>query len=190
MIPPTHEGVEIGLKTVARSKYVLLLQTERVLWEPWALLATYRARLANVPVVCVMVERAGYDFGGVVQHLEHLDERLGAGALAHVASSLACFSPTQDVDGLKAGLASLVPNIISIVFDPDGSASQLAATARDIRDKHDALIRSPSSTRSRKRKEATVRSGWQRTRTLLRSTHAQGACQVRWRAAAARATSG
>jgi hypothetical protein len=48
---------------------------------------------------------------------------------------------------LQATLAALIPHIISVVYNPRGSANELAATARDIRDKQRLLAKKARESR-------------------------------------------
>ena len=86
---PFPAGLEAWLERVARAEFVLLLQTRDVLLRPWTLLALYRAYAAGVPIICVLVEGAGYDFGAARQHLLRLEDSLDAAALGEMATALA-----------------------------------------------------------------------------------------------------
>ena len=86
---PFPAGLEASLELVARAEFVLLLQTREVLLQPWTLLALYRAYAAGVPIICVLVEGAGYDFGAARQHLLRLEDSLDAAALGEMATALA-----------------------------------------------------------------------------------------------------
>jgi hypothetical protein len=79
------------------------------------------------------------DFGGAKEHLEQLSERLDASSLERLDAVLSQLSPPRDVLALQSTLASRIPHIISVVYHPDGSDHQLAATVRDIRDKQSLL---------------------------------------------------
>jgi hypothetical protein len=116
------------LECLASSTYVILLQTASVLMHPWPLLATYRASLAEVPLVCVAVAESGYDFGFVEHHLERLNERLGAAALEQMSMVLSEWTPPKTVSALQSKLFNVIPQIISVEYHPSGTRNELAAT--------------------------------------------------------------
>jgi hypothetical protein len=138
-IPSSSEEMEGCLECVAQCTSVLLLQTKAVLTQPWALLAVYNAALARVPVVCVVVNESGYDFGGAKMHLEHLSERLGAPALEQISREMSRWDPPRDVEALQSKLSDLVPVIISVAYNPNGTDHELTATVRDVEDKQRIL---------------------------------------------------
>ena len=88
-----EEDIERCLERVARAEYVVLLQSRAVLTQPWALLAAYRASLAKVPMVCVLVSRSGYDFGSAQQCLEGLSTHLDAAAITQMRTVLSRWAP-------------------------------------------------------------------------------------------------
>lgn len=139
--PDTLERMVACLNLVAQAKYVILLQTKEVLSETWALLATYRASLAGVPLVCVAVEGGGYAFHEARGQLQALDSgaHLSAEALTMLQHVLTRFSPPSDVRSLQERLATLVPAIISVVYHPQGTSNEGAATVHDIQDKRALL---------------------------------------------------
>ena len=143
-VPTRVEAMVRRLETdIAPSQCLLLLQTRGVLSEPWALLAAYRAALAGRPMACVVVSGGGYDFGGAKEHPEQLSERLDAESLEQLTAALSQLAPPHTVAELQTMLAALIPHIISVVYNPDGSDNELAATVRDIRDKQCAGGRPP-----------------------------------------------
>jgi hypothetical protein len=192
-LPTTVDAMRQALEAlVTSSPYVLLLQTASVLSQPWALLAAYWAALARLPIICVVVNDSGYDFGGAKEHLEHLSERLDAASLQQLTAVLSQLaqphsrrrrssgiatpgcaggprrtssvlsvlarsnlarshtrgrSVTHDVEAVQKRLASTIPHIISVVYDPEGGKNQLAATVRDICDKQRLLAKSGSPRR-------------------------------------------
>lgn len=157
LLMPAHDegaAMEACLEHVARSKYVVLLQTESALAQPQVLLAAYRAALARVPMVCVVVTGGGYDFDDAKEHLDNLETRLGPEACAQIRGTLSRWSPPKDVADLQSQLAELIPNIISVRMDPAGTDIKLVATVRDIHDKYKLLSRLAQET---KRKHTRVR---------------------------------
>jgi hypothetical protein len=138
-IATSTEGMEVCLKRVASSGYVILLQTSAVLKHPWPLLAAYHADLASVPLVCVSVSAGGYEFGAVKHHRMHLSEQIDPAALEQMASVLSGWTPPRTVAELQSKLYKLIPHIISVVYHPYGSDNEFAATIRDIHDKQSLL---------------------------------------------------
>jgi hypothetical protein len=178
LLMPSRAAAEMAqcLEHVVRAKYVVLLQTESALAQPWVLLAAYRAALAGVAMVCVVVSGRGYDFAGAKEQLEQLDKRLGVEEIAQLSRVLSSWSPPKDVASLQANLAGLIPNIISVGMDPAGTDNQLAATVRDIRDKHKLLSAVPSRSLSRRitRRRHVTRKLTRSPHTTLRHVHFVG----------------
>jgi transcriptional regulator of heat shock response len=102
-----------------------------------------------MPIACVVVDGSGYDFGSVKQHLEQLSERLDAASLEQLTTVLSQLSPPRSVSELQTTLAALIPHIISVGNNPEGSDHELAATIHDIRDKQRLLAQGESSLGSR-----------------------------------------
>jgi hypothetical protein len=119
---------------------VILLQTTNVLSHPWVLLAAYCACLDNIPLLCVVVEDAGYDFGQARAHLEHLDQNLDSVAREQLKRTLSSLQLPNDLGQMKQLLVTTIPNIISVVYDPEGTTNELIATVHDIRDKQTLLL--------------------------------------------------
>jgi len=138
-MPSSPQEMEKCLGCVALSSSVLLLQTRSVLETPWALLAVFHATLARVPVMCVVVDESGYDFGGAKLHLQHLCERLSAPALEQMSSELSRWGPPQNIQALQSKLANTIPQIISVIYNPNGTHHELMATIRDVEDKQSLL---------------------------------------------------
>ena len=144
-VPGTAQATISSLEMVAHCRSVVLLQTSRALSQPWALLAMYRASISGVPTVCIHVHDGGYDFNGAKAHLEQLEDHLESEArelMEKVLGSQA-FEPPSDLSSLQERLAEVVPSIISVTFDPHGTANQLAATVGDVI-KHVDAARPPS----------------------------------------------
>ena len=136
------DGIEAHLMDVQRSDFMILLQTSGVMSQPYVLLAAYWATLHNIPIVCVVVEGSGYVFASAKQHLEHLSSWLDADALEQVRTVLTNAAPRHaaSINALQSRLSNILPSLISVSYNPVGSANELAGTARDIMDKHDALV--------------------------------------------------
>lgn len=127
------------LEGVAGSKYLLLVQTAGVLAQPWTLLALYYAHIHSIPIVCVVVQGSDYDFVAAKAHLEHLRKHLDEASFAAMNTVLGRLEPPAHMRALQSTLAALIPSLISVVYNPRGSDHELAATVRDVRDKHLAL---------------------------------------------------
>jgi hypothetical protein len=127
------------LRRVRRAKSVILLQTADVLSYPWVLLAVYCACFDRIPLLCVLVEDAGYDFGQGRAYLEHLEQNLGDVTRARLTDMLTKMEIPADLSNLQQVLLATVPNIISVVYSSDGTTNELIATVHDIRDKQTLL---------------------------------------------------
>ena len=137
------EAIEDGLRDVENAKCVIVLQTQLVLSQPWPLLAAYWASLHGVPIVCVRVEGGGYDFDEAKRHLATLTTSISSSALLQLDQILTrsrvaegtLLASTGSVGALQAHLASLLPSVISVSYNPQGTPNELAATVHDIQDK-------------------------------------------------------
>lgn len=162
-MPTATDDLLERLANIVNAKFVLLVQTRGVLSQTFALLATYVADLHGVPVCCVTVRGGGYDFDGARDHLEHLDERLNAEAIAQLGHTLSRLQPPQQLSTLQTKLASLIPHMISVVYNPNGSVHELAATVTDVGDKYLLLQEQRSMQLSTKRALSLSRSLLHRT---------------------------
>jgi hypothetical protein len=133
--PASNEDMQGCFERIARSSCAILVQTRSVLMHPWPLLATYYAALAEVPLICVVVDEGGYDFGRVEHHLGHLNERLDAAALEQMSSVMSGWTPKRTVAELQSKLFNFIPQIISVTYNPSGTRNKFAATISDINDK-------------------------------------------------------
>ena len=175
-IPSSDEDTRRCLERIATCKLLVVLQTKGVLAQPWTLLSIYQAYACEKPIVPVLVEGYGYDFMGACKELSQLETSLDAETQARMTAVLAGLTlPAEvhthavhgregeraSVQSLQQTLSGLVPNLISVVYDPTGSANELAATARDVRDKMVALIaniatKRPTTSSTTKIKEIKV----------------------------------
>ena len=126
--PSCFEEMVDGLKHVVSCKYLLLVQSKGVLSHPWPLISTYLASRNHVPIICVKVEGGGYDFAGAQDHLTHLMERLDAECVRQVSRVLSSrLTKTQSsLSRLQSRLSELIPSLISVVYNPDGTSNELA----------------------------------------------------------------
>jgi hypothetical protein len=83
------------------------------------------------------------DFGRAKGHLDNLEAELDETARQAVVEALmrqtGLTTGKHDIGTLSATLAALVPSLISVVLNPEGSDNELAATVRDIHDKQRVL---------------------------------------------------
>jgi hypothetical protein len=140
--PASPEDMEECLQHIESSNYVILLQSRYVLTQEWPLLAMYRASLSDVLTMCVVVDGGGYDFEGAVELLKRLDERLDAATFAKISRALVECTPPKAFEELHATLFSLIPQIISVRFNPSGTRHERAATICDIHEKYEMRERS------------------------------------------------
>jgi len=135
---PAFEMEEF-LTPIRSAKFVLLIQTRHVLSRPYVLVATYYAALAHVPIVCVVVDGAGYDFGDAAVHLHQLALRLNEADVGQMCRALGSWTPPKELSAMAFMLSKQIPAIISVVYNPNGTHNALAATLRDIADKQALL---------------------------------------------------
>ena len=81
------------------------------------------------------VAASGYEFDSAKQRLEELSGSLELTILAQMRTALSSWHPPTSVEALQSQLASTIPAIISVAYDPNGTHNALVATARDIGDK-------------------------------------------------------
>ena len=124
--------LESGL---GRSEAVVLLQTEGCLTRPWVLLELYVAAKLNIPIIPVSLANKGYDFKAATAFVDNLKvelEKANPGAVAAIQAYLDGSQGVNDTfEDVKAA-AELIPKLISVSLDPEGSANQLDAAVRDI----------------------------------------------------------
>ena len=143
-LPTTAEGLDACLESLAQFSCVLLLQTTvKVIRQPWQLLALHQAVELRIPIICVLqqAERARvYDFEEARLLLSRLQEELSCDAVSEITRVLSSRGNGDDVSKLQANLSTLVPSLISVVYRPDGSSTELAATCRDIDERYERLV--------------------------------------------------
>jgi len=96
----------------------------------WAEL--FEAVCKRIPIVCIAVKDAGYDFDEARAFLSSLQADLAASdpaALEELRTQLATRSRT--LAELQAALHARIPMIISMQFDPEGSDNHLTAVVQD-----------------------------------------------------------
>ena len=123
----------IVTRGVRNSDALVLLLTEHVLARPWVLLEVYEALRIGKPIVPVLCEGRGYDFGAAEAHMRDLAgylERTNPGSAATLRSELA--DRGLQFSRLQAALVTSLPQIIAVKFKPDGSERQLEATTKDV----------------------------------------------------------
>lgn len=155
---------------VACSDTLLFVQTSGVLTRPWCLLEVYTALRNNVPVLPLVIEGSGYDFGQARDFLENLEPRLEAanpGAFAQLSGLIADGAVpipegtrAASVADLQETLSKAIPFLISGCFQPLGSEHQLSAAVQDI---------------VSKAKRAVERSAKAKPEEAVRSPSAEGA---------------
>jgi len=101
----------------------LLLQTSRVLHSPGALVQLHEALKLQVPMLCVVVARAGYEFAAARTHLSQLASSLDSEELATLRRLL--YDRDVRLPAVSSALAAAVPKIISIPFEPSGTEADL-----------------------------------------------------------------
>ena len=111
----------------------VLLQTRDVLTRPWVLLELFEAIRLNIPIVTLHVAGSGYDFDAARAFLADLERQLAPGAAEALRRNL---EPRGlSFSTLQASLATAIPSIISVSYQPDGSDNHVAAVLHDLVDK-------------------------------------------------------
>ena len=118
----TLDGI---LRSLARSEVLLLILTKSVLERPWVLIEIYEAVTRRLPVICVHVKGAGYDYTAGSAYLADLEAELGrrdAGALTELQAQLT--RRGTSITDLQTQLSSVIPSQIAVPFDPATSDEQ------------------------------------------------------------------
>ncbi|KAL1519101.1 hypothetical protein AB1Y20_003366 [Prymnesium parvum] len=110
---------------VSDSTVVLLLQTSCVLHGSGTLLQLYEAILQQVPILCVILARGGYDFIKARSHLASLADSLEAKQLASLRRLL--LDRDIRLPAVSLALEDTLPKIISFPFEPLGGDADLEA---------------------------------------------------------------
>ena len=117
------------LESVRDSSALVVLQSAEILYRPWCLLEMWAAIESGVPVVALNCQGKGYDFPQASRFLTNLDTQLeqktpGAGKIIS--------DEGVDIRDLAFKLAHVIPNIISVDFNPSGSENSQAASIKDL----------------------------------------------------------
>ena len=112
---------------------VVLLQTKSVLRNPVRLLQLFECAHQRIPLVCVNVVGAGYDFATVKPLLRSLPTELSQVEVATLRTELAVHN--QGVGQLSSSLSHAVPNAISVFFNPGAGDAMINASIKDVIDK-------------------------------------------------------
>jgi len=118
---------------VKKSKVLVVILTKLYLTRPWCLYELHVAIESNIPIVPVLISDGGYDFKEGAKFLstltsETLDEK-------NKEASSVLQELGIDVSKLGKKLADVIPNVIALSFNPNGSKNQLNASADDIIDR-------------------------------------------------------
>ena len=117
------------LASVCDSSALVVVQSAEILYRPWCLLEMYAAIESGVPIVALLCQGKGYDFGQATQFLTNLDSQLeqktpGAGKII--------YEQGFDIRDLAFKLAHVIPNLISVSFNPSGSKNTIEASIQDL----------------------------------------------------------
>ena len=98
---------------------------------PWCLIELFTAVQNSIPLVAINVAGAHpYNFEEATKFLENLDTKLelaNPGAAAEVERHC-----SVDMEYVACQLSQVIPQVISVSFNPSGSARQLEASVLDL----------------------------------------------------------
>ena len=118
------------LDQVRESDVLLFFQSRSVLTRPYCLLELHTAVTAGVPIVAVNVRGGNeYSHADAAHLLRYLDTEL---EVRNPGASRLLQKHGVDLTELAHTLSGIVPNLISIEFNPSGSRLNLAASLLDI----------------------------------------------------------
>ena len=110
-----------------------LLQTKMVLTRPWVLMELFYAMRHRIPIIPLRIEGRGYDYFEAQVFLANLEielEEINPGSVNMVKGMLAYEGiafPT-----FQHALCDLLPQLISIGYDPEGSDAHINAVVADL----------------------------------------------------------
>ncbi len=116
------------VKEVMKSKVLVVLQTKDVMKRPWCILEMYTAVKHKIPIVTVNIQGRGYDFKEMDIFLNNLDSLLD-----DEAKKVLRKNQCKDIKDVAYRLGSVIPNSLSIKYDPAGSENAFNATIDKIR---------------------------------------------------------
>ncbi len=123
------------LDSVKKSHKIVVILTKKYLTRPWCLAELYAALENNIPIVPLNVIGGGYDFNEAKQFMETLTaESLNQASTAGDAATI-LIGLGIDIPSFGKKLASVLPNIISISFNPLGGGRVMEAEIDTIIDK-------------------------------------------------------
>jgi len=114
----------LGLE-VANASVIVLLQTARVLHRANVVMQLYEARTREMPLMCLLVSRGGYDFNLARSLVTNLAGSMEIDELATLRSLL--LDRGARIPAVASALETSVLKIISIPFEPSGTESDLRA---------------------------------------------------------------
>jgi hypothetical protein len=121
------------LDDLRRSKVVVVLLSKGYFTRPWCLAELYAAFESNIPIITMNIVGGGYDRDATVRFLsifspKTLDE-------ANPDASMVLQKLGIDVTELGRKLSAVIPQIIEINFNPNGTKHQIDAGVDDLIDR-------------------------------------------------------
>jgi len=123
---------QIVTQGVAKSEAIVFVQTKNVLTRPWCLLELYEAIRLGVPIIPIHVADGGYDFAkakALLEDLSKIDE-VNPGGHAVLIEQLE--QRELSLEDMQSTLATTLPNIIAVHFNPAGSDNHQNAVISDV----------------------------------------------------------
>ena len=120
------------LEYVKSSQVLVLLQSKGVLSRPWVIMELYTACTHGVPIVALNVQNANpYNYAAASNFLMNFDRDIDIANPG--AAQLLIDHGVEPLDCAYL-LSETLPNIISVPFNPNGSARQIQASLADLVD--------------------------------------------------------
>lgn len=118
---------------VGVSSALLLVQTANVLSRPWTLLQVYEALSLGIPVVCVYVEGAGYDFTQAQATLNQLSLALDR-ALPNGYHACRALLHTRNLSfrAMQRKLQTTIPFLVSVKYLPNATFNRTQSSFTEI----------------------------------------------------------
>jgi hypothetical protein len=118
------------LDHVKRSKSLILLQSKKVLERPWVIMELYTAIRNAVPIVALTIQNSyRYDYAAAADFLYNFDKDID---IANPGAAKLLVDHGVDPVDCAYLLSETLPNIISVDFNPNGSARQIQASLADL----------------------------------------------------------
>ena len=157
---PKETDIEISPDVMAAqsAEAVAVLLTKNCLRDPCVLVELFHALQQGKPIVPICLLGHGYDFKGGSELLGDLATRLTPEELAGLNKALANISDGS-VEDVQTALATTLPRLIAVNWEPEGGKNQLDATVTNVLARLKSLSAASTLTRAVNASKVISRAG-------------------------------